>query len=166
MNKIQRATREVIASKLIGDFIRQHADAAKSTAHGLMADAGAERVRVVDDAGIDLGTVSTAASRTSTKVLNEQAFTRWVKEHYPTEVELVVRPAFRKRLLDAAASAGDPVDLSTGEVIPGVEITAGRPYLVLRPTDAARDRMSAMLTASGVLALTSGDMGEAIDDAA
>lgn len=153
MNKIQRAAREVMVGKLVGDVVRQHIDTARAAAHGLMATAGVERVRVKDDVGTDFGTVSFAAGRPAAKVTDEQAFLRWVVARYPTEVEQVVRAAFRKRLLDAVTGAGDPVDTSTGEVIPGVEVVAGKPYLVVRSTAEAQTRISATLTVPGLLAI-------------
>lgn len=64
------------------------------------------------------------------KVTDEAAFLAWVVATYPTEktTRLVteVQPAFRTKLLGEATGAGVPVDASTGEAIPGVEIRATR----------------------------------------
>jgi hypothetical protein len=153
---MQGAVRLVMATRLVGDVVKEETDAAKVVARELMTAAGAERVRVLDQHGTNMGAVTLAAGRSSARVTDERAFGRWVEDRYPTEVERIVRDAFRRRLLAEAAKAGDPVDTATGEVIPGVVVEQGDPYIVARPTEDARDRMRTMLANSGLLALASG----------
>lgn len=166
MADMQAAARLVMATRLIGDAVKEETDAARVAARELMQQAGAERVRVTDQHGANLGAVTLAAGRTTARVSDESAFVRWVADRYPTEVEQIVRDAFRRRLLSEAGKAGDPVDTETGEVIPGVAIEQGEPYVTVRPTDVARDRMRTMLANSGLLALTSGAEAEVPDAAA
>lgn len=169
MTDMQAASRLTMATRLIGDVVKEETDAAKRTVGELMRATGAERVRVADTAGNNLGTVTLSAGRKGAKVTDPQAFARWVAKKYPTETTVAVNAAFQKRLLDAATAAGDPVDgiAADGELIPGVEISEGEPYVTVRPTAEARDRMRTMLANSGLLALTSGldDTGQVPDAA-
>lgn len=149
-----------MAAKLIGDVMGAEGKAAKSGLLGAMLDQGVERIRVTDDDGTNLGTVTVAAADASARVTDEAAFTKWVQQRFPSEIVPTVRASFRKKLLDEATAAGDPVDASTGEVIPGVEIVPGEPYLSCRPSAEAAGRMRETLRASGLLALTSGEVAE------
>lgn len=162
MAEIKNAARLVMATRLITDVVKEETDAAKVVARQLMEDSGAERVRVADEAGNNLGAVTLSNGRTTARVTDQKAFATWVAKKYPTEITVAINPAFQKRLLDAATAAGDPVDglASDGELIPGVEIRQGDPYLTVRPTDEARDRMRTMLANSGLLALAAGDEGD------
>lgn len=159
MTEMQSATRLVMATRLIGDVLKEETDAAKVTARELMDQAGAERVRVNDEHGTNLGTVSLAAGRVSARVTDEAAFLAWVQCNHPDETQTVVRDAFRRKVLDGAvakADHGDPTAVGPdGEVVPGVEVVHGQPYLACRPTPEARDRMRTMLANSGLLALAS-----------
>lgn len=165
MGDMQAAARLTMATKLIGDVVGEETTTSKVAARDLMQQGGVERVRVTDAAGNNLGTVTLAAGRKTAKVVDRQAFIRWVAGKYPTETVTAVNEAFEKKLLDAAKKADDPVDTSDGELIPGVEISDGDPYIQVRPTDDARDRMRTMLANSGLLALASGTSEEAGDAA-
>lgn len=153
---IKDDARAVMAAKLVADTVKGYGDTAKQSVHAAMVDAGIERVRVTDDDGTDLGAVTLAAGRRAAKVTDEGAFTEWVAQRYPTEVVPTVRDATRRKLLDEATKAGDPVDTNTGEVIPGVEVLAGEPYVMCRPTEVAREQMAAALAGSDLLALGGG----------
>jgi hypothetical protein len=152
--------RTVVAAKLVSDEIKARGDAAKAELLESMAAAGAERIRVTDEDGTDLGPVSLGAGRTSAAVVDEDAFAAWVKANYPEAIVSTVDPDMRLRLLNAAKKAGEPVDVGTGEVIPGVEITQGAAYVSARPTAEAKVRMRELLAGSGLLELAGGETGE------
>jgi hypothetical protein len=160
MTDIRSATRLVMATRLIGDVVKDETDAAKVLSRELMQQTGIERVRVNDEAGNSLGTVSLTVGRVSARVTDEAAFTAWVQRNHPDETVTVVRDSFRKKVLDSAtgkAEHGDPTAVGPdGEVLPGVEVVHGLPYIMVRPTVEARDRMRTMLANSGLLALASG----------
>lgn len=158
MGDMQAAARLAMATKLIGDVVASENKAAKVVAEESMQSSGAERVRVTDEAGNNLGAVTLAGGRKTAKVTDQRAFAEWVAKKYPGETKTVVtvNPAFEKKLLDAAKNADGPVDTSDGELIPGVEISEGDPYITVRPTDDARDRMRTMLANSGLLTLAAG----------
>jgi hypothetical protein len=158
MGDMKQAARSAMAAQLIAKLVGDHAGGFKSDLLTLMADSGAERVRVHDDDGTDLGAVSITAGRTSAKVTDVAAFTAWVADRYPTEMVQQVREAFARKLLDAAVAAGEPVDAVTGELMPGVQVCTGEPFLSVRPTADARVRMRETLQASGLLQLPGGEV--------
>lgn len=156
MGDMRQAARSAMAAQLISKLVGEHAGTYKTDLLALMADSGAERVRVTDDDDTDLGSVSVSSGRTLAKVTDVQAFTAWVADRYPYEMVQQVREAFAKKLLDAASAAGEPVDTVTGEVMPGVEVSVGDSYLTVRPSADAKSRMRETLRASGLLALPTG----------
>lgn len=155
MGDIKGAARSAMAAQLISKLVADHGGTFKADLLRLMADLGAERIRVTDDDGTDLGAVSVSPGRVSARVVDEKAFTAWVADRYPFEIVHAVGAAFARKLLDAAAGAGAAVDTATGEEIPGVEVSAGDPFLTVRPTADARARMRETLQSSGLLQLPS-----------
>jgi hypothetical protein len=89
-------------------------------------------------------------------VADEAAFTAWVAQHHPTEVETItvtrVRPAYRDKILATAPDAGFAVDPDTGECPPGVELRQGAPRVVVVTTAADRAAITAAW-ADGTLSL-------------
>lgn len=170
MTDLRAAARLVMATRLIGDVVKEETDAAKTVALEGMQAIGADRMRVTDEAGNELGTVTLAAGRVSARVTDEAAFLAWVQRNYPDETQTVVREAFRKRLLDGAVAKsdhGDPTAVGPGgEVLPGVEVVHGQRHVAVRPTPEARDRMRTMLANSGLLALPAGSDGGVSDGTA
>jgi len=154
---LQNAARLLMATRLIDGVVREEIDAAKVVAQQQMQATGAERVRVSDEQGHNLGTVTLAAGRVSARVVDEAALLAWVKRNHASEVVETVRESFLRKLLDGAvarAEAGDSTAVGPdGEVLPGVEVVEGERYVVCRPTPEARDRMRTMLANSGLLAL-------------
>lgn len=156
MTSMQEAARTTMAAKLISDAVAAEHKPVKAELLDTMTAAGAERVRVTDADGDNLGTVSLSAGRASAKLTDPAAFTAWVAERYPSEMVQAVRGSFTGKVLEQATALGEAVDQATGEVIPGVEIVTGDPYVTVRPNDLARTRMRAMLLASGLLELPAG----------
>jgi hypothetical protein len=154
MTGMQEAARTTMAAKLIGDVVAAEHKPVKAELTAMMVDAGVERVRVLDAAGVNLGAVSLARSAPKAKLTDPGAFTAWVAARYPGELMQVVRPAFAAKILDGATAAQAPVDPATGEVVPGVDIAVGEPYVTARPTADARERMRETLLSSGLLQLT------------
>lgn len=157
MADVKGAARSAMAAQLVSKLVAEHGAGFKTDLLAAMSDLGAERIRVTDDDGTDLGSVALAAGRVSAKVTDPAAFQAWVAVRHPDELVQQVRESFTHRVLNQAAATGDPVDPMTGEVIPGVEVVAGDPYLTVRPTAAAKDRMRETLQASGLLVLPGGE---------
>ncbi|MEU4558595.1 hypothetical protein AB0F72_09395 [Actinoplanes sp. NPDC023936] len=153
---MKQAARSALAAQLVSKLVDEHGAGFKHSLRAAMADTGAERVRVLDDDGTDLGAVSMSSGRVAAKVTDPAAFLAWVADRYPSELVQAVRESFTRKVLDHAVAVGDPVDAGTGEVIPGVEISTGESFLTVRPTAEARVRMRETLRASGLLSLSAG----------
>jgi hypothetical protein len=156
MADMKGAARTTMAARLIADVVKTEHDPVKADLLASMLDAGVERVRVADDDGLSLGAVSLGQRKPAAKLTDPAAFTAWVAQRYPDELVRSVRESFTSKLLAGATAASAPVDVSTGEEIPGVEMAAGEPYVTVRPTAEAKVRMAEMLRASGLLQITSG----------
>lgn len=94
-------------------------------------DEGDAKAATLDD-GTRLGKVSVASGRQTPAVVNEQEFLTWVKNSYPSEITETVRESFRTKVLESAKTHGVAVDEKTGEVIPGVTLRVGNPYISFR----------------------------------
>lgn len=123
--------------RVVADMVKDSRTAAATAARGTL-DTG-ERLSARLPGGERIASVTISKGRAEPKVTDEDAFTAWVADTYPTEVEqiTVVRESFRRRLLDHAKQAGAPVT-ATGEAIPGVEIVQGDPYPSVRLAEGAR----------------------------
>lgn len=150
------APRTVIAAKLIGDQLKAIEQAAKADVLELSEATGGTTFTVKDDDGTKLGTVSKSDGRSSAKVVNEAALYQWVKANRPDQLVEVIAPAYLKSVLASALEHGDAVDEGTGEVIPGIEVTQGAPFVAARPTPEAKARMSELLKGSALLELAGG----------
>jgi hypothetical protein len=157
MTDMKAAARSAMAAQLLSSVITAEHKPVKADLLAAMLDVGAERVRVTDDDGANLGAVSLVAGSPKARVVDERAFLAWVVDRYPGEVVQMVRESFSRMLLEGATAAGEPIDKSTGEVVPGVEIVAGEPYLTVRPEPTAKARMREMLLGTGLLQLPAGD---------
>lgn len=157
MTDMKGAARSAMAAQLLSSVVTtEH----KPVKVGLLADmlaAGVERIRVTDDDGVNLGAISVTAGSPKARIVDDRAFLAWVVDRYPGEVVQMVRESFARMLLEGATAAGEPVDKSTGEVVPGVEIVPGDPYLTVRPAAGAKERMRETVLASGLLQLPAGD---------
>lgn len=151
--------RVAMASKVLGDAAKEEGAAARAALGQQMIDGGVERVRVTGD-DAEYGTVVCVPGRKSAGIVDDAAFTAWVAARYPDQMVMSVRPSFRELLLGRATRLGDPVDKETGELIPGVTMRQGDPYLTVKPNADARDRMKTALANHGLLMLGSAE-GEA-----
>jgi hypothetical protein len=94
---------------------------------------GDAKAATLDD-GTRLGKVSVARGPQTPAVVNEREFLTWVKNSYPSEITETVRKSFRTKVLESARTHGVAVDEKTGEVIPGVTLRVGNPYISFRGT--------------------------------
>lgn len=160
MSDVKQLTQTALFYRVLEGLIKEEIDAAKAAAMQAMDGVGAERVRVTDQSGTNLGAATVSGGRVTARVVDDAALLAWVRRNHPTEVVETVRPAFVKALLDGAAAKAEPGDDTPigpdGEVLPGVELRQGDPYLTIRPTAEAKQRAREMLAASGLLAITDG----------
>lgn len=97
-------------------------------------DSGTRQAAVSLPDGPDIATVSLSSGEAAAKVIDDEAFTDWVRKHYATEIErrfiTEVRAAFRDKVLGALTASGgtDWADPETGVIheVPGVAIAPSR----------------------------------------
>lgn len=114
--------------------------------------------------GTRIGTVKRSKERRTAVVTDEAALLAWVEKHRPDEVMRSVNPAFVAALKATCKRLGEAVDVTTGEIVPGIEMTTGEPsYLPqLDPATVPMLRKKlAELIAGGLLELPSTQEGAA-----
>lgn len=107
--------------KWLRDRIRDWETEAKAD---LRMVAGERKAAVVN--GMQIGYLTLANGKRSTEV-DEDAFTEWVEQRWPSEVVKSVRTSFRRKMLDLALKRGALID-GDGEVCEAVIVTKGEPY--------------------------------------
>lgn len=125
--------------QLLADAIADRAETARRILRDAMVLEGSERVRVKTD-GLDFGTATVGPGR-STVLVNDAVLLAWVQKNRPDQVQTLVRvhPSFVEYLKKQALKEGAACDLTTGEVIPGIEVvSAGGYVLSIRPTPEVR----------------------------
>lgn len=157
---IPEVARAVAALKVMSDLVKNQQGTEKGA---LMAQLNGLGVNGTVNAtladGTPLGTVGMVKGRTTATIDNDAALTAWVEDNHPGEIETVrrVRPGYVKKLLDAAKVKGAAVD-AHGEVIPGILVGEGDPYLSVRLADDAEQAVvSALESGFQPLALPAGD---------
>lgn len=158
MTDIAKLARRAVAAGLVANGIKDIEKAAKADLLEECLKTGTRTIDVADEDGTPLATVSKAAGKGKAAVVDAEAFDEWIGKNYPDAVTTitVVDPDVKLRLLNAATAVGDPVDVATGEVMPGVEIKPGSVYITARPTAEAKARMKTMLAGSPLLELAGG----------
>lgn len=98
-----------------------------------------------------VGTVPLALTADRVDVVDEAAYTAWVFEHRPDEVETItrVRPAYDKHVREGAAKRGAACT-ADGEVIPGLRFTPGGEAkgIAIRASSDAKDGAAQLATAA------------------
>ena len=128
-------------------------DARKALVDDLTADARAEyeeqqtastwRIKGV-------ATVPQAVSNDAVVVADEARFLDWVAQRHPTEVETIVRPAFRTLVLSSVKVSYDTVHTEDGEVVPGLAFKPGGEFIgvSVRATPEAKQAFGALAKAT------------------
>lgn len=129
--KLKDAALRVVVLSTLLDRVKTAWTQARADQAALMGEVGADGVNVELPDGTRVAKVALVDGRVSAQVADEDDFTAWVADRYPDQVQTVttVKAAFRQRLLTDAADRGQPVDAETGEVIPGIGIRKGAPYV-------------------------------------
>jgi hypothetical protein len=94
------------------------------------AELGLKSTRVTLPDGTLVGTITLVDPSPAVVVEDDDAFTAWVAEHYPTEVQtrVEVRASWKKEFLARLDASSDLVgDPRTGEVISGLKSVPGDP---------------------------------------
>lgn len=82
------------------------------------------KLDIVDDQGLKIGTVTLGDDKTEARVSDEKTLLAWCEVEHPEHVETIkrIRPAYLAHLLDVANTESTPVDLATGQQVPGIEM--------------------------------------------
>ena len=97
-----------------------------------------------------MGRISSSLSKEAVYVSDEDAFTKWVAQRYPTEVESVqsVRSSFQAGFLKRLEITGERVfdPEMDGEQVPGLSVRPGGKFkgISLTPDDAAKEVFGAL----------------------
>lgn len=97
-----------------------------------------------------VATVPQSVTNDAVVVESEPRFVDWVAQRFPTEVDTIIRPAFRKLLLGELIHVADGVCHIDGEVVPGVEFRAGGEFIgvSVRATPEAKQAFGAVARAT------------------
>lgn len=133
MSELDRLTLRAAVLKLLSDRVYKAFKDAKDELAVILGPEG-RKAAVLD--GDKIATVSVTKSGRVT-VSNEPALTRWVQEHYPTEIEELptIRPAFLDAIKKASEHAGEPCSPLGDLDVPGISI--GDPYPTVRKSAGA-----------------------------
>jgi uncharacterized protein (DUF2267 family) len=133
---MQELARQLAALKTLADWVNDGLKTVKTAMQQQMEATGASRVEATLPDGTKIGTISRPSPKKEARVIDEDAFLKWVREHTKgaeivSRVVTEVRPAYRTALLAEMTSAGAPtvfVDRENGviEDVPGVEIRPTR----------------------------------------
>lgn len=147
---MKKTAETALVASLAAAEYEKVAKAAKAELEATFIETGTDRTTVKDSQGAKLGTVSYAQGRTSAYVADDATFLAWVEENHPDRMVRVVDPTWKTQLLSACTANGEPVDPSSGEVVPGVEMTQGRPYVSVRGTSEGKALMSELMAKHGL----------------
>jgi len=90
--------------------------------------------------GTEVAKVSLVSPKPSPTILDEAAFTRWVKENWEHEIVESVRESFRKHVMENIVSNNDEaVYLRTGEVLKFVSFKQRESYVSTRFATGGRE---------------------------
>ncbi len=126
MSLKEDATRMAVLKALRDTVEAEYQAARRRVLHGLRAaraelDLKSMRVTLPDDTPV--ATITLIDPKPAIVVVDEDAFTAWVAENYPTEVEtrVRVRSSWQKRFFSRLDASSTPVaDPRTGEVVSGL----------------------------------------------
>lgn len=120
-----------------------------------------DRLTATIPGGEDIGTVTLAKGRASAAVTDQAAYEAWVRVNHPEWIETVpaterINPDATARLTSAARKNGVAVDAETGEEVPGITVSAGDPYPMVKLTGDAREAVAAAWRDGSLTELVSG----------
>ncbi|GAA1450371.1 hypothetical protein ACFP47_10330 [Nesterenkonia lacusekhoensis] len=122
--KLVTTMEKELSEELTDEMVRDLADPEKSTDR---------RVVVHPSSGEKVGQLSLVQPEPKLKPVNESRFVGYLKASHPELVETVTETRPKPNVLDQLSleetEHGELVDVETGEVVPGLKLVEGRPYL-------------------------------------
>ena len=130
--------------KVLGDAIGDRLDVIKRQAEAAFTATGTSQAIPALPDGTKIAAVTlTGGDSKSAYIDSDNDLLAWVLKEHPDEVELVIRDGYKKKLLDAAKKAGQPIDPATGETVPGIAVKDSKPYVSIRFKAGAKEAVAA-----------------------
>lgn len=143
--------RDAAARAVVFQVIEQAAKARKDDAKAELAQLEPGDTVAGKWDGQILGKATKTSGRTKLVVTDEAALLEWLQKNHPTEIVVSPNPAYLKALEATARDVGAVID-KLGDVVPGVELTHGDPYISVRKEKDAQFLVSQLLS-NGRIAL-------------
>lgn len=145
MSEMRDAAARAVVFQVLEYAAKNHKDAAKAE---LAALEPGDTLSARWDGQL-LGKATKTSGRSKLVVTDERKLLQWLEEKHPTEIIRSVNPAYLKSLEDRARRLGTAIDIE-GEVIPGVELQTGEPYVSVRREKDAPFIVAQLLSAGRV----------------
>ncbi|MFH8624476.1 hypothetical protein ACH4A8_21740 [Streptomyces vietnamensis] len=149
MNLKDRATKVAVLRVLRDEVEDEYQATRREVLDGLRAaraELGLKSIRVTLPDGIPVATITLIDPQPTVVVADEAAFTAWVAETHPGEVETLVqvRSGWQREFIARLARFAPVADPRTGEVIPGLAVaSASEPRsFSLRPAPGGAERIA------------------------
>ena len=123
--------RDAAARAVVFQIIEQRAKELKDAAKAELGELEPGDTLAAKWDGQLLGTATKTSGRTKLVVTDEKKLVEWLQWHHPEEITLSPNAAWLRQIEERARSLGQPVD-GAGELVPGVELTQGEPYVSVR----------------------------------
>lgn len=125
------AMRDAAARAVVFQVLEQRAKELKDAAKAELAQLQPGDTIGAQWDGQLLGKATMTAGRTRLVVTDEGKLLEWLQGNHPTEIVVSPNPAYLKSLESTARNVGAVID-NQGEIVPGVELTHGDPYVSVR----------------------------------
>jgi hypothetical protein len=123
--------REAAARAVVYQIIEQAAKARKDEARAELAALEPGDTIAGKWDGQLLGKATMTTGRMKLVVTDEQKLLEWLQYNQPDEIVMSINPAYLRLLESRAKEVGGVID-SKGELIPGLELVHGDPYVSVR----------------------------------
>jgi hypothetical protein len=123
--------RDAAARAVVYQIIEQAAKARKDEARAELSDLEPGDTLAAKWDGQLLGKATMTTGRTKLVVTDEAKLLAWLQYNHPTEIVITPNPAYLKALESTARNVGAVID-NQGEIVPGVELVSGDPYVSVR----------------------------------
>jgi hypothetical protein len=127
MSDMRDAAARAVVFQVLEQAAKQHKDAAKAELS--MMEPGDTLAGKWD--GQLLGKATMTTGRSKIVVTDEKKLIEWLQYHHPDEIVMSINPAYLRLLESRAKEVGGVID-GQGEVIPGLELVNGDPYVSVR----------------------------------
>lgn len=133
----------IAALTILEERVKAARDDARLAILQALDDLGGDSVRAELPDGTRIGKVSVTTPKPSPRVTDEQKFTGWVAQQWPTEVVWHVRDSFKKTILEKMRpSDAGAVYVETGELVEGVTFAERDPFASCRFDPDGRDALA------------------------